>query len=45
VLDAEHARFIDHDVIEMLGEFRLAAMERGRVVEVKGLALSQIQSR
>lgn len=43
VLDAEHARYIDPDVMEMLTEFRLAALERGRLVDVKGLALSHLQ--
>jgi len=43
VLDAEAARFIDHDVVEMLSEFRAAALERGQLVEVRGLALRELQ--
>ena len=43
VIDANAARFVDHDIIETLNEFRLEAIHRGVEVEVKGLALQAMQ--
>ena len=45
IVDANAASFIDEDVIEMLNEFRVKALERDIEVKIEGLARPEFMTR